>query len=101
MKADCFIHIQGGKLYGTIITGQVLWDVLMFRNGLNPLEARPSLTLHESNENPKYILSNDFHVSPSVGCLNTPSFVRSGLTIHVNFMVKCVCYMRALDPLVL
>jgi hypothetical protein len=27
MNDDYFMHIQGGKLYGTSITGQVLWDV--------------------------------------------------------------------------
>jgi hypothetical protein len=35
MKNVCFMHIQGGKLYGTIIMGQVLWDVLMFPNGMS------------------------------------------------------------------
>jgi hypothetical protein len=44
MNDVCFMHIQEGKLYRTSITGQVLWEVLMFSNGLNPSEVRPSLT---------------------------------------------------------
>jgi hypothetical protein len=41
MNDICFMHIQGGKLYGTSITGQVLWEVLMFTNGLNSFEVSP------------------------------------------------------------
>jgi hypothetical protein len=44
MKDVCFMHIQGSKLYGTIITGQVLWDVLMLPNGLKLFKHSPSLT---------------------------------------------------------
>jgi hypothetical protein len=75
MNDVCFMHIQGGKLYGTSITGQVLWDVLILLKGLHPSKVRPSLTFLLSDEKSKYKLSNDFHVSPSTECLNTPSFV--------------------------
>ena len=50
MNDDCFMHIQGDKLYGTSIMGQVLWDVLIFPNGLNPSEVRSSLTFLLSDE---------------------------------------------------
>jgi hypothetical protein len=61
MKDICFMHIQGSKLYGTIITGQVLWDVLMFLNGLKPSEHSPSLTFLLFAENFGCKLSNDCH----------------------------------------
>jgi hypothetical protein len=51
MNDVCFMHIQGGKLYGTSSIGQVLWEVLMFPNGLNPSEVRPSLMFLLSAEN--------------------------------------------------
>jgi hypothetical protein len=76
MNDVCFMHIQGGKLYGTSITGQVLWEVLIFPNGLNPFEVRPSLTFLLSAKNSWCNRSNDVHASLSVGCLNTPSLVR-------------------------
>ena len=76
MNDDCFMHIQGSKLYGTSIIGQVLWDVLIFPNGLNPSEVRPSLAFLLSDEKSENKLSNDFHASPSAGCLNTSSFMR-------------------------
>jgi hypothetical protein len=67
-----FMHIQGGKLYGTSMTGQVL----MFPNGLNPSKVSPSLTFLLSPENSGYARLNDFHASPSAQCLNTLSLVR-------------------------
>jgi hypothetical protein len=82
MNNICFMHIQGGKLYGTSITGQVLCEMLMFPNGLNPSEVRPSLTFLLSAENSGCKRSNDFHASPSAGCLNTPSLVRPS-TCHL------------------
>ena len=45
IKEDLFLHIQGGRLYGTNTTGHVLCMVLMFPYGLNPSVANPSLTL--------------------------------------------------------
>ncbi|GLT53084.1 hypothetical protein SLA2020_263800 [Shorea laevis] len=45
MKYGCFMHNHGGKLYGTNITGQVLWDELMFPKELKLSDANPSLTL--------------------------------------------------------
>jgi hypothetical protein len=50
MNDGCFMHIQGGKLYGTSMTGQVLCDVLILPNGLNPSDIRPSLTFLLSDE---------------------------------------------------
>jgi hypothetical protein len=64
MNDDYFMHIQGGKLYGTSIMGQVLCDVLIFPNGLNPSEVRPSLMFLLSDEKSRCKLSNDFHASP-------------------------------------
>ena len=76
------MHIQGSKLYSTIITGQVLWDTLMFPNGLNLSEVSPSLMFLLSTENFGYKLSNDFRASPSVGWFNIPSLVRPS-TCHL------------------
>lgn len=42
---DAFIHFQWGKLYGMSITDHMLYDVLMFPNGLKPLEERANMTL--------------------------------------------------------
>ena len=61
MKEVCFMHIQGGKLYGTTITGQVLWDVLIFPNGLNPFEHSPSLTFLLFAKTFGCKLSKDYH----------------------------------------
>ena len=61
MNDDCFIHIQGGKLYGISITSQVLLDVLILPNRLNPSEVRPSLTFLLSDEKSRCKSSNDFH----------------------------------------
>jgi hypothetical protein len=60
MKDVCFMYIQGGKLYGTIIMGAVLWGVLMFPNGLKPSKHSPSLTLLLSTANSGCKLSNDY-----------------------------------------
>ena len=76
MNDVCFKHIQGVKLYGTSITGRLLWNVLILPKELNPSEVRPSLMFLMSDEKFGYKLSNDFHASPLAGCLNTPSFVR-------------------------
>jgi hypothetical protein len=74
MKDVCFMHIHGDKLYGISITGQVLWDMLRFPKGLNPSKVSPNLTFLLSAENSECKLSNNFHASPSAGCLNTSSF---------------------------
>jgi hypothetical protein len=89
MNDDCFMHIQGGKLYGISITGQVLWDMLILPNGLNPSEVRPSLTFLLSDEKSEYKLSNGFHASPSVGCFNSPSFVRPSACHLILYAVHC------------
>jgi hypothetical protein len=83
------MYIQGGKLYGTTITGQVLWDVLMLPNGLNPSEVRPSLTFLLSDAKSECKLSNDFHAWPSAGCLNTPSFVQPSACHLILCVVRC------------
>jgi hypothetical protein len=89
MNDDCFMHIQGGKLYGTSITGQVLWDVLILQNGLNPSDIRPSLTFLLSDEKSGCKLSSDFHAWPSAGCLNTSSFVRPSACHLIFCAVRC------------
>jgi hypothetical protein len=75
MNGVCFMHIQGGKLYGISITCQVLWDVLILPKELNPSEVKPRCTFLLSNEKFEYKLSNDFYASPLAGCLNTLPFV--------------------------
>jgi hypothetical protein len=75
MNDDCFMHIQGVKLYDTSITGKILWDVLILPNGLNSSKVKPSLTFLLSDEKSRYKLLNDFHATPSARCLNTSSFV--------------------------
>jgi hypothetical protein len=82
------MHIQWVKLYGTIITGHVLWDVLMFPNRLKPSKHSPSLTFLLSTANSSYKLSNNCHAWPSTGCLNTPSFVRL-LACHLIWANNC------------
>jgi hypothetical protein len=91
MNDVCFMPIQGGKLYGTSITSQVLWDVLIFSKGFNPSKVRPSLTFLLSNEKSGYKLSNDFHASasPSAGCLNMLSFVQPSAC---HLILCAVCY---------
>ena len=69
-----FMHIQGGILYVINITGHVLRDILMVRNGLNPSLANPSLTLRESSAKSGCNLSKSIHAWPSAGWLNFPSF---------------------------
>ena len=76
IKEDLFMHIQGGRLYGTNTTDHVLCVVLMFPYGLNPSTANPSLTLRGSNANSTYLSSNTFQASESAGCLITSSFVQ-------------------------
>ena len=76
IKEDLFMHIQGGRLYGTNTIGHVLCVVLMFPYGLNPSAANPSLTLRGSDANSTCLSSNSFQASESAGCLITPSFVR-------------------------
>jgi hypothetical protein len=82
------MHIQGGKLYGTSITGQVLWNVLILPNGLNQSKVWPSLTFLLSDEKSRCKLSNDFHAWSSAGCLNTPSFVRPS-ACHLILCAVC------------
>jgi hypothetical protein len=89
MNDDCFMHIQGGKLYGTSITCQVLWDVLILPNGLNTSKVRPGLTFLLSYEKSRYKLSNDFHASPSAGCLNTLSFVQPSTCHLILCALRC------------
>ena len=43
MKNVCFIHIQGGKLYGIRTTGHMLYEIDIFPKGLNPSLAKSSL----------------------------------------------------------
>jgi hypothetical protein len=88
MNDVCFMHIQGGKLYGTSITGQVLWDVLILPKGLNPSEVKPRRTFLLSDEKFGYKLSNDFHASPLAGCLNMPSFVQP-FACHLIWVAVC------------
>lgn len=73
MKYSLFIHIHGSKLYGTNIIGHILYEVLKFPNGLKTSVAKPSLTLQASDENSRYIASNDFQAFELVGYLKTPS----------------------------
>jgi hypothetical protein len=88
MNDVCFMHIQGGKLYGTSITGQVMWDVLILPKGLDPSEVKPSRTFLLSNEKFGYKLSNDFHVLPLAGCLNMPSFMWPS-ACHLIWVAVC------------
>jgi hypothetical protein len=88
MNDVCFMHIQGGKLYGTSITSQILWDVLILLKGLNLSEARLSLTFLLSDEKFGYKLSNDFHASPLTGCLNTSSFAQ----LSACHLILCAVY---------
>ncbi|TYK07950.1 hypothetical protein E5676_scaffold265G00680 [Cucumis melo var. makuwa] len=63
-----FIHFQGGKLYGMSITGHMLYDVLMFPNGLNPSEESANLTFRASEAKQGYCSSKCFQPSASAGC---------------------------------
>jgi hypothetical protein len=88
MKYCCFMHIQGGRLYGTNMTGQVLWLVLMFPKGLKPSDARLSLTFCESDAKFGCSVSNALQASLSTRCLSTPSFVRPSAC---HLMWEAVC----------
>jgi hypothetical protein len=87
-KFDYLMHNQGGKFYRITMICQVLWVVLMLPNGLNPYDVSPILTMCGSNANSECFLSNDFHASSSVGCLNTPSFVCPSVC-HVIWAIVC------------
>jgi hypothetical protein len=76
MKDICFMHIQREQVVWHKHHGPSVMDVLRFPKGLNPSEHSPSLTFLLSAANSEYKLSNDFHASPSVKCLNTLSFVQ-------------------------
>ena len=78
-----FMQIQGGRLYTINITGHVLCDILMVRNGLNPSLDKPSLTLRQSSVKSGCTLSKSFHARPSAGCLNFPSLERFS-SCHLN-----------------
>ena len=88
MKFGCFMNNQGGKLYGITMTSQVLWIELMLPNGLNLSDASPSLTLRGFDAKSGCFSSNEFHASPSTGCLNTPSFVHPS-ACHLIFVAVC------------
>jgi len=88
MKQGYFMHIQGGKLYGTNMTGQVLWLVLMFPKGLKPSDASPNLTFCGSDAKSRCSVSNAVQASPSAGCLSTPSFMRP-LVCHLMWEAVC------------
>jgi len=92
MKYGCFMHIQGGKLYGTNMIGQVMWLVLMFRKWLKPSDARPSLTFLGSDAKFGCSVSNALQASPSAGCLSTPSFVRPSACYLMWEAVCCDIY---------
>ena len=83
------MHIQGGRLYGTNVIGQVLCDVLILPKGLNPSKVRPSLTFLLLDEKSGYKLLNDFRASPSAGCLNMPSFVQPSACHLILCAVRC------------
>ncbi|KAA0042936.1 hypothetical protein E6C27_scaffold75G00030 [Cucumis melo var. makuwa] len=68
-----FIHFQGGKLYGMSITGHMLYDVLMFPNGLNPSEESANLTFRAFEAKQGYCSSKCFQPSASAGCRSIPS----------------------------
>ena len=51
IQKGCFKHTYDGKLYGFNIISHVLWLALITPKRLNPLLARPSLTLQEPNAN--------------------------------------------------
>jgi hypothetical protein len=76
LKDCCFMHNQGGKLYGTNMTCQVLCDEVMVPKVLKPFAANPSLTFCGFNAKSGCLSSKDFHASPFAGCLKTSSFVR-------------------------
>lgn len=83
IEYSAFMHHQGGNLYGISTTDQVLWLVLIVLKGLSPSLANPSLMLRESPTKPGWHLSNSFHASPSVRCLNFQSLEHS-FSCHLN-----------------
>jgi hypothetical protein len=88
MKYGCVMHIKGGRLYGTNMTGQVLWLVLMFPKGLKPSNAKPSLTFCGSDAKFGCSVSNALQASLSAGCLSTPSFVHPS-ACHLMWETVC------------
>ena len=64
-----FMCIQGDKLYTINITGHVLYDIFMVRNGLNPSHDKPSLTLRQSSAKFGLNLSKSFHARHSLEAL--------------------------------
>ena len=65
----CFIHIQGGKLYGIRTIGHMLYEIDILLKRLNPLLAKPSLTFQGSSANEGCTLSKFFQAKESSGCL--------------------------------
>ena len=75
MKNVCFIHIQGGKLYGII-------DI--FSKGLNPSLAKPSLTFRGSYENEGV----SYRSFPKIKSLLDASSSHPHATINMPFHVR-------------
>ena len=67
MKNVCFIHIQGGKLYGIRTIGHMLYEIDIFPKELNPSLAKPSLTFQDSSANEGCTLSKFFQAKESTG----------------------------------
>jgi len=88
MKYGCFMHIKERKLYGTNMTGQVLWLVLMFPKGLKPSDTSPSLTFCGFDAKSGCSVLKALQASPSARCLSTPSFVRPSAC---HLMLEAVC----------
>ena len=51
IEFGCFMHNQGGRLYGTKITCQILLLVLIAPKGLKPSLANPNRTFRDSKAN--------------------------------------------------
>jgi hypothetical protein len=60
----------------------------MFPKGLNPSAVKPSRTFLLSAIKSECKMSNNFHASPSAGCLNTPSLVWPS-TCHLIWGAVC------------
>jgi hypothetical protein len=88
MKYGCFMHIKERKLYGTNMTGQVLWLVLMFPKGLKPSDTSPSLPFCGFDAKSGCSVLKALQASPSARCLSTPSFVRPSAC---HLMLEAVC----------
>ena len=90
------MHIQGDKLYTIDITGHVICDILIDRNGLNPSLDKTSITLKQSSAKYGCNLSKSSHARPSAGCLNFPSLERfsschlkeSAVFDHINNLLS-------------